>query len=1032
MQSENLTKIIDSSLATLTNLESCGDELIYSPGFIQPHGVLFMLQAPDLKILQVSVNVEHFFGIPAEMLLDESLEVLFPAEQVQIIRNYLTQENIEIFNPFEITKNLNLTSKDPSEKTELFRGMLHRTVDGIMLEIEPQKRQQHHESIQFYERLICSIVNLRNTQNLIDLAQALAREVKSITGFDRVMVYRFESDQSGMVIAEAKESHLESYLGLHYPKTDIPIASRKLFSSHALRFIPNVNYVPSFLIPNNYPLTNKPLNLSNSILRGVISHHIEYLQNMGVFGSMTISLFDGKHLWGLIACHNYTPKLVDYETRKSCEFIGKFVSIEILNKQQEELNIYRKKVKSIQDDMQKVLLQKPNLIEQVLTDNTTQLLNLLHSQGAAIMLDDRLILVGQTPSDEQVRSLVCWLHEHNRERVFATNALSRLYPEAKQFKDRASGILAISIHLSNVKERFYHIIWFRPEQIQTVNWAGNPLDSFTVDEVGKMKLSPRKSFELWKETVQETSLPWEFAEQETAKEMHNTLMLAVLEFSQTALEQIAERAAIANRAKSQFLAKMSHELRTPLNAILGFTQLMIRNDRMPLEFQEHLGIIGRSGEHLLTLINDVLEMSKIEAGKLVLNENCFNLIQFIYSINEMVAFKASEKGLIIKIEQVGNLPRYVCGDEAKLRQILINLLSNAIKFTTNGGITLRISMKENAMVLQSEESEINDLADHPNDIVDSLLAHPVILHFEVEDTGCGIAANDLESIFEAFIQTERGRDAQGTGLGLSISRQFAGLMGGYITAKSTLNQGSTFICEVTLSAPNSIDLVEEEVVNQVVSLAPAQPTYKILVAEDVAENRQLLLMLLQSVGFEVKTVENGAEAIAQWQDWHPHLILMDIEMPVLNGYEATRRIRETQAGNEVVIIAITAFAFAEDRTASIEVGCDDYIAKPFTENLLFNKIAHYLGVEYCYAESPPQIQNLVNTYIQPLCFQDLNIMSSEWIAQLHDAAMDLNEDKLHSLIAQIPTEEKSLIDKLVFLVDNFQFESIITIIENKN
>ena len=1032
MQSQKATKIIDSSHATITKLESCSDELIYSPGFIQPHGVLFMLQAPDLKILQVSVNVEHFFGIPAEMLLDQPLKVLFPSEQVQRISNYLTQENIENCNPFEITKNPNLTSKDPSEKTELFRGMLHRTIDGIMLEIEPQKLRQHNESIQFYERLLCSIVNLRNTNNLIDLAQALAKEIKSITGFARVMVYRFESDQSGIVIAEAKENHLESYLGLRYPKTDIPAASRKLFSSHALRFIPNVNYVPSFLIPNNYPLTNKPLDLSNSILRGVVPFHIEYLQNMGVSGSMTISLFDGKNLWGLIACHNYTPKLVDYEIRKSCEFIGKFASIEMINKQQEELNIYRKKVKLIQDNMQKILLQKPNLIEQVLTENTSQLLDLLHSQGAAIMLDDRLILVGQTPSDEQVRALVSWLHEHNRERVFATNALSRLYPEAKQFKDQASGMLAISIHLSHVKEKFYHIIWFRPEQIQTVNWAGNPLDTFTVDEVGEMKLSPRKSFELWKETVQEMSLPWEFAEQETAKEMQNTLMLAVLEFSQTALEQVAERAAIANRAKSQFLAKMSHELRTPLNAILGFTQLMIRNDRMPLEFQEHLGIIGRSGEHLLMLINDVLEMSKIEAGKLVLNENCFNLLQFIYSINEMVAFKASEKGLIIKIEKIGHLPRYVCGDEAKLRQIIINLLSNAIKFTTKGGIILRISMKENAMVLKSGDSEINDLHYQPNYIIDSLLSHPVILHFEVEDTGCGIAANDLESIFEAFIQTDRGRDAQGTGLGLSISRQFAGLMGGYITAKSTLNHGSTFICEVTLSTPNSIDLIEEEVVHQVVSLAPEQPTYKILVAEDVPENRQLLLMLLESVGFEVRTAENGVEAIAQWQDWHPHLILMDIEMPVLNGYDAIRCIRETQTDNEVIIIAITAFAFTEDRTVSMEVGCDDYISKPFTENLLFNKIAHYLGVEYCYAESSPQIQNLVNTYIQPLCFQDLNIMSSEWIEQLHDAAMDLNEEKLHNLIAQIPTQEKEVIDKLVFLVDNFQFETIITLIENQN
>jgi chemotaxis family two-component system sensor kinase Cph1 len=1020
MQSPNPSEFVNINPDAPAILETCSDELVYAPGFIQPHGVLFMLQEPDLLILQVSENVEHFFGIAAETLLGKPLKSLFPVAQVQKIITYLNQVNIENCHPFDIQVKPDITLGDQITETEVFRGVINRTVDGIMLEIEPQKTSTNHDSIHFYAGLLSSIVNLRNAKSSIELAQVIAKEVQTITGFSRVMVYRFEADQSGIVIAEEKESHLESYLGLHYPKTDIPAASRKLFSSHSLRFIPNVNYEPAFLIPHHYPLTNKPLDLSSSVLRGVAPFHIQYLQNMGVLGSMTISLFDGKNLWGLIACHHYRPKLVDYEVRKSCEFIGKFASIEMINKQQEELNIYREKVKIIQNKMQEILLQKPNLIEQVLTKDTSQLLNLIHSQGAAIMLDDHLTLVGQTPSDEQVRALVLWLHQHSKERVFATNALSRLYPEAKQFKDRASGILAISIHLTHVKHKFYHIIWFRPEQIQLVHWAGNPLDTFTVNEVGEMKLSPRKSFELWKETVREMSLPWEFAEQETAKEMQNTLMLAVLEFSQTVLEQVAERAAIANRAKSQFIAKMSHELRTPLNAILGFTQLMIRNDRMPLEFQEHLAIIGRSGEHLLTLINDVLEMSKIEAGKLVLSESCFNLLQFIYSINEMVAFKASEKGLMIKIEQIGNLPCYVCADEAKLRQILINLLSNAIKFTTNGSITLRISVKENALILKSGDREIDDQNYTSN--------QPLILHVEVEDTGCGIAANDLESIFEAFI----GRDSQGTGLGLSISRQFAGIMGGYITARSTLNQGSTFIFEVNVSLPDSIDLVAESVINQVVRLTPEQPNYRILVAEDVPENRQLMLILLQSVGFEVQTAENGFEAVVQWQNWHPHLILMDIEMPVLNGYDAIRQIRGDIAGGEVIIIALTAFAFDDDRTASLEVGCNDYIPKPFTENLLFNKIAQYLGVRYCYAEEFAQTTNLINSYPQPLSFQDLQIMSLAWIDQLHDAAMDLNEEKLHKLIAQIPSEEQSLINRLIFLVDNFQFETIIALIENQD
>ncbi|OCQ98500.1 histidine kinase [Oscillatoriales cyanobacterium USR001] len=1028
MQSPNPDEFININPEALINLENCNDELVYAPGFIQPHGVLLMLQEPDLKILQVSKNVEHFFGISAENLLDRPLEILFPFDQVQRIRRYFTQENIEFYNSFEIEISSDIIREiQDCHNERSFRGKIYRTTDGLMLEIEPKTVSENIYSLQFYERIQSSITNLRKAQNLMDLAQILAQEVKKITGFNRVMIYRFEADQSGLVIAEAKESHLETYLGLHYPKTDIPAASRKLFSCRFLRCIPNVNYVPSPLIPTNYPPTNKPLDLSDSMLRGVVSSHIEYLQNMGVAGSMTISLVNGKNLWGLIACHHYTPKLADYEIRKTCEFLGQFASIEMVHQQQEELNIYRVKVKVIQDELQKTLLQEPNFIEQVLTQNTSLLLNLVNSQGSAIMLDDHLTLVGQTPSEEQVRSLVSWLRQHSEERVFATNTLSRLYPEAKHFKDRASGMLAISIRLSHVKQKSYHILWFRPEQIQTVNWAGNPMNTVTINEIGEMKLSPRKSFAIWKETVKEMSLPWESAELEAANEMRNTFMLAVLEFSQKTLEQVAERAAIANLAKSQFLAKMSHELRTPLNAILGFTQLMIRDDRMPFEFHEHLGIIGRSGEHLLMLINDVLEMSKIEAGKLMLSEHCFNLFQFIYSINEMVALKASEKGLTIKIEQIGTVPSYVCGDEAKLRQILINLLSNAIKFTSTGGITLRISVKEN-INLRSPESSIDPLSNYPTN---SFSGTPQILRLEVEDTGCGIASSDLESIFEAFMQTDRGRNAQGTGLGLSISRQFASLMGGDITVNSTLNQGSTFICEVNVTIPNSIDTMEEEVIQQVISLAPEQPTYRILVAEDVPENRQLLLMLLESVGFEMRAVENGAEAIAQWQEWHPHLILMDIEMPVINGYEAIRKIRANPTGNEVVIIAITAFAFNEDRIASLEVGCNDYIAKPFTENVLFNKIAHHLGVQYCYAEKPHKVQDFMTKQPQNLSLQELQIMPLEWVAQLHDAAMDLNEEKLHKLIAIIPEQEKLLIDKLIFLVDNFQFETIITLIENQ-
>jgi len=1003
-----LTEPTPIAPSELTTLEECSEESIYTPGHIQPYGIVLWLQETDLKIVQVSENIDQFFGMSAAALLGQPLERLFSRRQVQQIAGYLAQKDLAIYNPFELKTRRKVNQVDQGRKTQTFRSTLHRTVNGSILELEPQLHTHKTNAINSYHRLQKAILHLRSATNLTDLAQILAQEVKAIAGFDRVMIYRFEADDHGVVIGEAKEKYLESYLGLHYPAIDIPIPARKLFYRNWVRQIPAVNYTPVPLISASDRLSNPPLDLSACILRGVSPFHIEYLQNMGVAGTLTISLIDDRRLWGLIACHHYSPRLVNYETRKTCEFLGQFASIELIHQQERELNLYRMQIKTIQEQFQQAFQQEANFIEQVLIRNASHLLDFVRARGAAILIEDRLTLVGQTPSEPEVGKLVQWLEQHNQEEVFATAALSSVYPPGQQLKDCASGVLAISIRLNYTKQKSYHILWFRPEQIQTVNWAGNPQDAVKIDEMGAMHLCPRKSFQLWQETVREMSYPWQMVELEAATEMRNILMLAVLEFSQAALEQAAERAAIANRAKSQFLAKMSHELRTPLNAILGFTQLMNRSPHIPREFQDHLGIISRSGEHLLALIDDVLEMSRIEAGQLVLTRSCFDLHRLLLSINDMFVLKAIEKGLILNIELDTNVPRYVCGDQAKLRQILLNLLGNAVKFTTTGRIVLR----GQAFLFLSD--------DLPS----------ITLDLNVEDTGCGIAPSDLESIFEAFMQTDRGRYERGAGLGLSISRQFARLMGGDITVHSTLNQGSTFNCQVILELPKSLDLGQTEAGDRVIGLKLKQPLYRILVAEDVPENRQLLVTLLESVGFEVWAVKNGAEAIANWQTWHPDLILMDIQMPVMDGYEATQQIRllESEGHEKVPIIALTALAFDTDRSASLQVGCNDYITKPFTEAILFDKIAHHLGVRYSYAEKflPERSLSLPKT----LTPQDLQAMPREWIAQVHEAALELNDRQIHQLIAQIPQEQEDLIQAIASLVNNFQLEAIAILTQN--
>ncbi len=484
------------------------------------------------------------------------------------------------------------------------------------------------------------------------------------------------------------------------------------------------------------------------------------------------------------------------------------------------------------------------------------------------------------------------------------------------------------------------------------------------------------------------------------------------------LEQKAQESLAANRAKSAFLANMSHELRTPLNSILGFAQLMTRDSSISSAQLENLRIISRSGEHLLTLINDVLSMSKIEAGRIILNENSFDLYALFDSLVEMFQMKAESKGLQLIFERSPEVPRYIRTDESKLRQVLINLLGNAIKFTPTGRVILRVSIVRRQSLVASDKKQTTD-NEQPT------------LHFEVEDTGPGIALAEQEQLFKPFVQTQTGQKShQGTGLGLSISQQFVRLMGGEIVLSNSSGQGTIFSFDVP-AIPEQIPKAEtEQMQRRAIALAPEQPLYRILVVEDKWENRQLLVKLLTSLGFEVREAENGQAGVTLWQTWEPHLIWMDMRMPVMNGYEATRQIKAHLKGQATVIIALTASAFDEERSVVLSSGCDDFVCKPFREEVILEKMATHLGVRYLYEDShqPSAISGqLEGTETYVLKAETLTIMPPEWIAQLHQAALRTDEKQIFSLLEQIPASSAPLTNALTDLVNNFRIDRIINL-----
>ncbi|MGM3308773.1 ATP-binding protein [Anabaena sp. WFMT] len=730
------------------NVTSLKEAPIHVSSKIQPHGILLVLQEPELKILQISNNTLNVFGISPENILQKKLEDLVDPFQIERITSGLAEENLDFINPTKIW------IRKKGDEYTVFDAVFHRNTEGfLILELEPAISQENIPFLSFYHLAKASINQLEATKNLREFGQIIVQEVRKVTGFDRVMLYKFDDDGHGSVIAEEKIENLESYLGLHFPESDIPKPARKLFISNSIRLIPDANYQPIEIFPVNNPLTERPVDLTKSSLRSAASCHTEYLHNMGVGASLTISLIKDQKLWGLIACHHQTPKYVSYELRKACEFLGRLIFSEISAREETEDSDYRMNLTYIQSLLIEYMSQEDNFIDG-LVKNQPNLLDLTSAKGAAVCFGGNYTLIGETPKEEDLIYLVEWLKNHVENEVFYTDSLPSIYPDAVNFKNVASGLLAIPISQRN------YVLWFRPEVIQTVNWGGDPNRAFEVSQAhGNLRLCPRKSFELWKETVRLTSLPWKYVEIKAALELRKGIVNIVLRQADE-LAQLAQDLERSNAELKKFAYVASHDLQEPLNQVANYVQLLEMRYEAELDedAKEFINYAVEGVSLMQTLIDDVLAYSKVDSQAIA-----FQVTEVDTALERALSNlrnRVSETGTIITHDP---LPT-VMADSTQLMQLFLNLIGNAIKFRSEEPPQIHIGAER---------------------LEDEWL-------FSVRDNGIGIDPRFSDRIFIIFQRLHTRDEYPGTGMGLAICKKIVECHRGRIWVESQLGQGATF------------------------------------------------------------------------------------------------------------------------------------------------------------------------------------------------------------------------------------------------
>ena len=740
------------SLANV-DLSNCDREPIHILGQIQSYGYLLAIHPDTYTIVHASENIADLLGLSATQVLGQPLENVVAKTDIPVSRLMALLKvddpngSWETQNPYAMTVNgqsLNL--------------VVHQHKGPIVLEWEPSIDTHDADNIHalLNQRLITeSLAEVQTSQTLTELLQNTARRVKAITGFDRVMVYRFGTDWHGQVIAEEKEDYLEPFLGLHYPASDIPKQARELYKVNLVRLIADVGSTPSRILSQpNWP-DDKPLDLTQSVLRAVSPIHIEYLKNMGVQASMSISLIYQDELWGLISCHNTTPRFVDYPARRAAKFVSQLLSVALeFRKDREDLTaqqLYQQAGLRLHEQ-----LVLSDTIVRAITQFPTTALDVTSASGAALLFDGKLYLLGKTPDEPAIRAMADWMGTTNTTTSLETSQLPSLYPPAGAFREVGAGLLAIVLS----RELNEYLFWFKPERVREVSWAGNPNKPIATNENGSGKISPRTSFAAWTEMVHNTSVPWSKAEVSAAVKLRDDA-LQIVNKQANEIRMLNQQLKLAYEELDAFSYTVSHDLRTPLSSIRCYSEILLEEYGKDLVPDAHslLNKVIDSTDKMRRLIRHILYYSRM--GRSELDTQHVDMAKLLNDIREDIMVAAQGRSLRLEI---GETPP-IYADQLMILQLFTNLLGNAAKYT---------KLVPEGLVKVSGYQ-------HDTEVI-----------YAVEDNGIGFDMSQADRMFDLFKRLENARNFEGTGVGLTIVKRIIDRHQGRIWFQSEPNKGTTF------------------------------------------------------------------------------------------------------------------------------------------------------------------------------------------------------------------------------------------------